>query len=64
MKDKLTVINWQALCDLFILKGEIASVTFVAGNPRHSGDIVSSLAAVTLAKLALYVWYITNLWWL
>uniref|UniRef100_A0A671RJK7 Neutral ceramidase n=1 Tax=Sinocyclocheilus anshuiensis TaxID=1608454 RepID=A0A671RJK7_9TELE len=31
--------------------GEIASVTFVAGNPRHSGDIVSSLRDKTFVTV-------------
>ncbi|XP_051522645.1 neutral ceramidase-like [Myxocyprinus asiaticus] len=30
--------------------GEIASVTFVSGNPRHSGDIVSNKTLVTVER--------------
>ena len=32
----------SVFCNVLFEKGEVASVTFVAGNPRNSGDMVIS----------------------
>jgi len=48
VKAKLATVKKIYVIFFFILQGEIASVTFVGGNPRHSGDIVSTLVAVSV----------------